>query len=970
MKKLLSSIVLCLCVFSFVSAQNNSLHNVSGLTIDSDLDEPLPIAAVQILSLPDSSQAKGVVSDMDGYFSATGLKNGNYLIRVSYVGYKTYESNLNLTSSSAKDIDLGKIMVFSDAQLLKETVIVAEVPKVQAIKDTLVFNSAAYRVSEGASIQELIKKLPGVDVDADGNMTVNGKAVSQILINGKEYLGENLTTLLENLPANLVDRLKTYEKKSDLARITGIDDGEEQTVFDLQIKKEMNGGLMNTYDLAYGSDWGENNLYNGQVMVNRFTDHNQFTLYGNASNVIDQGIGNGGRQWGGNRGQNTYQDLSGSYQYSAEKVEVNGNVSVSHNENDFQQKGSSESFFGARSSFSNNFSKNTNSSNGFNSNFYVEWKPDTMTNIIIRPYFSTSKSGGDSESASATYNSNPYDEMENPLYDMLNNIGSPFDSIFVNRNTGLSSNNNDNYSGGGSIQINRKLNNVGRNITFRLSGNFSDGNSDNYSYNTTTYYRENSHIDPTSDSINIRNRYTYTPSSRYGYSAQAIYSEPIFTNMFLQFSYSFNYSWNENDRQTYAFDGLSGYGFKEKPDDYYQYMDSTLSKYASYTTYRHDAQVSLRVIRDKYRLNTGIRLQPQETLLEYTQKEHYTLIQNVMNWNPTFDFRYMFTDETELRFRINGSSSQPSMTNLLPITDNSNPLYITTGNPDLKPSFTTNFNIDFHTFNAEKESGFMTFLSYRTTNNSISNRVEYNESTGGSTTRPENINGNWNASGTIGGNFALKKDTRFTFSTYTNMNYSNQVGYLYQNKQTLKSTTISMMPSENLSASFRDEKFEITLSGNASLNHSENDIRTSGNMNTWNFSYGASGNFTLPGDVRIFYDIFQNSRRGFEDKTYNTNELLWNAQIQKSFLKNKAAMISAQFYDILGQRKNFSRNVSASRKSDTEYNAINQYFMIHFTYKLNIFNGKLLQEDEEGENPRNTRGGGGQYNRRPRGNRR
>lgn len=154
------------------------------------------------------------------------------------------------------------------------------------------------------------------------------------------------------------------------------------------------------------------------------------------------------------------------------------------------------------------------------------------------------------------------------------------------------------------------------------------------------------------------------------------------------------------------------------------------------------------------------------------------------------------------------------------------------------------------------------------------------------------------------------------------------------------------------------------------MNHSENDIRTSGNMNTWNFSYGASGNFTLPGDVRIFYDIFQNSRRGFEDKTYNTNELLWNAQIQKSFLKNKAAMISAQFYDILGQRKNFSRNVSASRKSDTEYNAINQYFMIHFTYKLNIFNGKLVQEDEEGENPRNTRGGGGQYNRRPRGNRR
>lgn len=964
MKKLLSSIVvLCLCVFPVVTAQNNNSHNVSGQTYDEDLNEPLPIAAIQILSLPDSSLAKGTISDNDGRFTSTGLINGNYLIKISYLGYRPYEQEFTLTSSSPRDINLGKIMISTDAKLLAEAVITAEVPKVQAILDTLVFNSAAYRLSEGSSIQELIKKLPGVDIDGDGKITVNGKAVSQILINGKEYLGDDINTLLENLPANMIDRLKTYEKKSDLARITGIDDGEENTVFDLQIKKEMNGGLLNTYDLAYGSDWGEHNLYKGQVMMNRFTDNNQFTLYGNASNVIDQGIGNGGRQWGGNRGQNTYQNLSASYQFTADKIEVNGNIGVSHSENDFQQKGSSENFFGARSSFSNSRSKNLNSSNRINSNFYVEWRPDTMTNIIIRPYFNTSKSGGDSESASATFNSNPYDEMDDPLYDMLDAMGMPFDSIFVNRNTGLSSNDNKNNSGGGSIQFNRKLNNVGRNITFRVSGNFSNGNSDNYSYNTTTYFKEKSLINPALDSINIRNRYTFTPSNRYGYSAQAIYSEPIFTDMFLQFSYSFNYSWDENDRQTYAFDGMTDYGFREKPEDYYQYMDSSLSKYASYTTYRHDAQVSLRVIREKYRINTGIRIQPQETLLEYTQKEHYTLRHDVLNWNPTFDFRYMFNKETDLRFRINGSSSQPSMTNLLPITDNSNPLYITMGNPDLKPSFTTNFNIDFHNFNAEKERGFMTFLSYRNTQNSISNRVQYNESTGGSITRPENINGNWNAYGMIGGNFALK-DTRYTFNTYTNMNYSNQVGYLYQNNQTIKSTTITMRPSENISASFRDEKFELTLSGNVYLEHSENDIRTTGNLNTWNFTFGASGNFALPWDVRVYYDLFQSSRRGFEDKTFNTDELIWNAQIQKSFLKNKAAIISAQFYDILGQRKNFSRNVSATSKTDNQYNAINQYFMINFTYKLNIFNGKLVQENEGGSNSGDMRIGGGQSNNR------
>lgn len=952
MKRFFNLLLVLITVSNVALAQNVNNHNVSGVIIDGENGEPLPIAAVQILSLPDSTQAKGIVTDMDGKFSASSVKNGKYVVRVSYIGYITSETPLEITGRSARNIVLDDIELRSDANLLAETTITAEVPKVQAVKDTIMFNSAAYRLSEGASVQELIKKLPGVDVDADGNMTVNGKAVTQILINGKEYLGDDITTLLENLPANVIDRLKTYEKKSDLARITGIDDGEEQTVFDLQTKEEMKGGLLNTYDVAYGSDYGEHNLYNGQIMANRFTDHNQFTLYASASNVIDQGIGNGGRQWGGNYGQNTYQDLSASYAYESEKIEINGNIGVGHRANDYQSKGNSEYFYGATSTFSNSFSKNVNNSDRFNSNFYIEWKPDTMTNIIIRPYFNTSKSESGSESASATYNDNPYDYMEDPLYEMIDSADASFNSIFVNRNTGLSSSNSDNMSGGGSLQFNRRLNNDGRNITFRLNGNFSRGDSESYSYNTTEYY--------TWDSINIRNRFTYTPSNSYGYSAQAIYSEPLFKNAFLQFSYRFNYSWNENDRQTYAFDDMDGLDFMQRPDNYTEYMDSTLSKYASYTTLRHDAQLSFRINREKFRLNTGVRIQPQQTRLEYTQKEHYSLTKNVFNWNPTFDFRYMFTEHREMRFRINGSSSQPSMTNLLPITDNSNPLYITQGNPNLKPSFTVNTQFNFHTFNVDKESSFMTNLSYRRTNNSISNRVEYNEVTGGSTTRPENIDGNWNASAMFGGNFALP-DRRYTFNLFTNMNYSNQVGYLYQNQETHKAITKTFRPSQNIQASFRDENFELTLFGNASLNHSDNDIRNS-TMDTWDFNYGAYGCIVFPWDIRLMYDVFSTSRRGYDDDSYNTNELILNAEISKAFLKNKSAIISVQGFDLLGQRKNFSRWVGATSRSENEYNSINQYFMVHFVYKLNIFNGKLVQEDEEGEsNNRRPGGYGGRH---------
>ena len=938
------------------NAQNVNNHNVSGVIIDGELDEPMPLAAVQILSLPDSSQAKGVVTDMEGNYSATSLKNGEYVIRVSYIGYKTKEVKLSVTKNSPRNIVMEDIEISADANLLEEATITAEVPKVQAVKDTIMFNSAAYRLSEGASVQELIKKLPGADVDADGNITINGKAVTQILVNGKEYLVDDIATLLENLPANLIDRLKTYEKKSDLARITGIDDGEEQTVLDLETKEEMKGGLLNTYDVAYGSDYGENNLYNGQIMANRFTDHNNFTIYANASNVIDQGIGNGGRQWSGNYGQNTYQNLSANYAYESEKLEASGNVSVGHTANDYQTKGNSEYFYGETSTFSNSFSKNNNNNDRFRANFYVEWRPDTMTNVIIRPYFNTSKSGSNSESASATYNQNPYQYMDNPLYEMLDTMNDEYDtyrSIFVNRNTGLSSSNNDNMSGGGSLQFNRRLNSDGRNITIRLSGDFSRGNSDSYSYNTTEYYAW--------DSLNIRNRYTYTPSNSYGYSAQAIYSEPLFEKAFLQFSYRFNYSWNENDRQTYAFDDME-LDYMERPDNYREYMDSTLSKYASYTTLRHDAQLSFRINREKFRLNTGIRLQPQQTRLEYTQKEHYSLTKNVFNWNPTFDFRYMFTDHTEMRFRVNGSSSQPSMTNLLPITDNSNPLYITQGNPDLKPSFSFNTQINFHTYNVDKESSFMTNLRFSRTNNSISNRVEYNEETGGSTTRPENINGNWNTSGMVGGSFALP-DRRYTVNLFTNLNYSNQVGYLYQNQKTHKAVTKSFRPNQNIQASFRDEKVEITLFGNVSLNHSTNDIRQS-SIDNWNFNFGTYGSFVFPWDIRLAYDIFNTSRRGYDDETYNTDELIINAELSKSFLKNKSAIISIQCFDLLGQRKNYSHSVGATSRSESQYNSINQYFLVHFVYKLNIINGKLVHEEEEEDNNRRPGGRpGGHYRR-------
>lgn len=943
MKKILSVlfVVLSFSLAVYPQQRNNNKYELKGIAVDAENSEPLSIAAIQLLESKDSSLVKGVVSELDGSFSFKDLRQGSYILEITYVGYKDYTQNLKFDDNSPKITDLKILKIKPDSKLLEGVEITAKVPKVEAVADTMMFNAAAYRVAEGATIQELIKKLPGVEVDADGAIKVNGKSVSQILINGKEFLTNDIETLLKNLPADLVDRVKTYEKQSDQARITGIDDGEEQTVLDLQVKQEMIGGFIGTMDLAYGYDYKENHLYQGRLVLNRFTDTHSFTIMGNANNVIDQGIGNGAHQYGNNYGQNTMQSVDGNYSFENEKVEVNGNLGFTHNENDYRTSGSNESFLYGLKSYSNNSSKYINGSYNFYTNFYIEIRPDSLTNIIVRPNFNISSGDNNSTSVSATFNDDPFKYTENPL-DTAAWV-SPFDTIRVNRNDGQSRNESHNMSGGASVQFNRRLGKPGRNLTLRLAGDFNKSKNDGFSLNTTDYYQLSRSLGY--DTVNVRNRYTNTPSSRYNMSAQIMYSEPLFKNAYLQFRYNVNYNKNWSDNRTYEFGTAGTFGYL--PDDYENYIDSTISKYSSYTTLRHNMELTFRMNREKFNLNVGVRFQPTNTLLKYVQGQSYSLRKTMFNFYPTLRFEYEFNKTTELTIRYNGSTSQPSMVDLLDIEDRTNPLYITKGNADLIPSYTSTFTADFNTYNTETENSFYAYANYRNTKNSISRVVEYNPETGGTISQTKNINGNWNVFGMFGGNITFPDD-RFSFHTYTNLYYNNQVGYQYltQTHENIKSTTRSFSPREDIQFTFRDDNWDVTLLGNVSWNHSKNDVNLT-NLNTWNFAYGVSGGVQLPWSLSVYTDFVCNSRRGYSDAQYNTNEFIWNAQVSKRFLRNNVAMISLQFFDILGQRKNYQRNITATSRNETFYNAINQYFLVHFVYDLNIFNGKIIYGDED-----------------------
>lgn len=960
MKKIITGVLLLLTATFSAFSQTKNI-TVSGRVVE-ESKEPAAQATIQLLSLPDSTYTAGVATSEQGYFKLPKVKAGKYVMKISYIGFKNKFVPLQLTSA-VPEKNVGTLTLESDAIMLAEAVVTAEAPQVQVVEDTLVYNSTAYRTPEGAMLEELVKKLPGAEIDDDGNVKINGKDLKKIMVDGKEFFGGDVKTGLKNLPVDMIDKLKTYDKKSDLARITGIDDGEEETVLDLTVKKGMNQGWFGNADAAYGTE----DRYLGRLMLNRFVDATQFSFIGSANNVNDQGFsgGGGGPRWRRNNGLTATKTLGVNFATQSPKLELGGSARYNYRDADIISTNSSERFLQNGSSYSNSNSINGNRNVDFNADFRMEWKPDSMTNIIFRPNFSYGSTDNSSRSESGTFNADPYNLVADPNaflnFDQLTD--DPLKDIRVNATNSASLGKSKSLSANGTLQVNRKLNNRGRNITFRGSFGYGDKDNDQYTQSETRYYQILNALG--GDSVLYRNQYITTPTNNYNYSAQVTYSEPIARATFLQFSYRFQYKYSESDKTTFdllnfpdwEIDGPLPSGYEEHPVD-------SLGKYAEYRYYNHDASVSLRFIREKYQLNAGVSFQPQHSVLSY-KRGNYMIdtARNVFNFSPNIDFRYRFSKVSQLRFVYRGRSGQPGMEDLLPIADNSNPLNIKVGNPGLKPSFTHNMRLFYNTYDAEKQRGIMTHASFSTTQNSISNSTVYNEQTGGRITTPKNINGNWNAFGMFGFNTALK-NKKFTINSFSNVNYNNNVAYLYnqETKRDDKNTTTGLTLRERLNGAYRNDWFEFGVNGSIDYSVERSKLRPENNQEPYTFSYGALTNITMPWKMTLSTNLTNQSRRGYTDSSMNRNELIWNAQLSQSLLKG-AATISFEMYDILKQQSNISRSLTADARSVSSYNGINSYCMLHFIYRLNVFGGKGARSGQGrsggfGGGPRGGFGGG------------
>ena len=910
-------LMLLMILFSPMAFAQQSGVNVTGSVVEQGSDTPIEQATVRLLNVKDSAMVRGVVSARNGSFTLKNVKKGSYLLHITFIGYDPLYQPLQITGKK-NPVNVGKLELSDGAIELGEAVVIGKAPEVTVRNDTVEYNADSYKVTEGSVLEDLLKKMPGVEVDSEGKITVNGKEVKKVMVDGKEFFSDDPKVASKNLPAKMIDKLQVLDKKSDMPQMTGFDDGEEETVINLTVKPGMKQGWFGN---AYGG-YGSKDRYEGNAMVNRFVNNDQITFMGGTNNTNNMGFsdlastmfsgmgGGGGRRGGFGAGSGITSSgnagLNFSKEFKPDKLTLGGNTRYSHSDNDARSKSDRQNILpGDSSSYDNSEAMSRTKSDNFGVDFRLEWKPDTMTQLIFRPSFSLSHSMNDNFSDATT-------------------LDNERDTVNTNKSSNYSESNG--YNLNASIDFSRKLNNKGRVFSATLSGGNSDSYSDGMNRSDIVYFNQTDALK--NSIIDQRSRYD---NKGFNYRAYVSWVEPIGHNNFIQATYSISQRKQEALKNVYNQDA----------DGIYNVLDSAYNQSYRNNFISQRASLSFKSQRAKFNYTIGLNLDPS-----YSSSENFVgdttlskITRKVVNLSPMAQFNYMFDKRTNLRIMYNGRTSQPSMTQLQPVADISDPTNITIGNPDLNPRYTNNVFIRFQQFTPEKQRAFMIMANGSYIINDIVSYTSYNQETGVKTTTYKNVNGNYSGNVRMMLNTPLK-NKKFSINSMTMASFANSNGYINEEKNTNRNLILS----ERGGIDFRSSYLDLGVNGNIRYNATSNSLQKENNQNTFNYGAGGYTTIYLPLNFKIESDVNWSTNSGYGDG-FKQNEVLWNASASKSFLKNNQGTLRFKIYDILQQRSNISRSVTASYIQDSEYNTLGSYFMVHFIYRFSIFKGGASASD-------------------------
>lgn len=876
----------------------------AGRVVDTETNEPVPFAAVRLLALPDSTLLAGVATDASGKFQLSvtdTLKARPMMVHVSYIGYKPVYRPVSVSSKSTSHV-LGDIPLVSEGYALDETVVVGQAPMVVTEGDTTVFNASAYRTPEGSMLEDLVKQLPGGEIDADGKLLIHGKEVKKILVDGKEFFSDDPKAALKNLPVEMVEKLKAYERQSDLARLTGIDDGEEEMILDLSVKKNMKQGWMENFMGGVGSK----DRYELANTLNRFRSNSQLTVIGNLNNTNNQGFSEMQKESSSSTGNvrsrtglTTSRSLGLNATYDWKRVKFRSNVQYVGTDRLEDSRTTVDNYLRKDNSINKSTAHNRQQNHDLVANAFLEWKMDSVTTLIFRPQYRFSSNDRESNGFQEGWGNN----------------------VLLNEKESSGKNHNSRYNMTMMLQLSRKLSRMGRNVALKVDYGTNASSTDRKNLSTTRYFKNNTK--------KVQNQKIEDDVDGYNYRVQLVYVEPLPWRHFLQFRYSYQYKVNNSDRFVYDWD--------KKLEEFAPDYDEDSSNRFENQYSNHLLNLSVRTSRKKYNYNIGADFEPQKSvshsLLNDTPENQ--LEKSVMNISPTVNFRYKFSKRTRLQIVYRGKGRQPNIRDLQPIVDRTNPLNIRVGNPSLKPTYTNTFTLNFNSYSTKHRRNMVATALVENTMNNVTNQVTYDSETGVRTTLPVNMNGNWRASGSFSLNTPFK-NRNWVFRTYSFVQFRNQNSFTTLNKEApVKSSVQHLTARERLRLMFRNRQMEITALAGLLYNNSYNNVREK-RTETYDYQIGTEMLFYLPWSMELYTDLTYVLREGYDFKGYAKENFMWNCQLSKAFLKKKQLLIRFKIYDILRQDISLVRTITATAIRDTDYNALGSYFMVHAILRLNL----------------------------------
>lgn len=914
------NILLCfLWLFSAtLSAQQVKIvkGHVCVLSEDS-IERSLPYASVVVLEGKDSAFVKGMASDANGSFKLEFIpqKRMEYLLRISYIGMSTIFRKLD---PHMMDIDCGHILMESGIKLA-EVLVTAPVKEIDMAGDTTVINADAYRTPEGSNLEELVRKIPGLEYDdRSKSLSYNGLVISEINVNGEAFFSGNHVLALENLPADLISRIKVYDKRSEMEKFTGVRTVDENYVLDLQTKKELNGTLITSVAVGKG-----NKKKKEAELISNF-----FKADGENLSVIAK---SGNRDITTENKKNRQDNIAVNFlKKFGETVHINGNIMYNNAINGIN----GTSYYEQYLMTGNRYRYATD--NGYHTNRMISavlsarWNIDKKTLLNISGSFNALKGINDDSNRQATYNADPKLDVTSPFNrDASEQIE---DSIRVNDicMTSRSSSINRLYSIGADIT--RRLNAKGTSLGLTVQYSEERGNNKAFSLSSTTYYQLQNVKG--NDSILYRNQYQESPNRNRTIKLGLILTQILRKNLRAQLSYIFKLDNQSRDRNTYVLspviDGEEHTPTGNFPKGYeVEYTDSLSNKSRSHTM-AHGVSLNLNYTDKTWEITTGLSVTPKrQTLGQKTGWTQADTLRYSVNYHPTLTILWR-KRKTWVQLSYEGNTQQPGLAELLTLTDNSDPLNIIRGNPDLKSSYTQKVRFEVR----DTKTGLSGDVNWTSMLNNVTRAVIYDSQTGGIESRPVNVNGNWNIKAAM--RYQKRINHYFNLSARTGTSFIQSVSLVNdgQREQPERSVTHNRLYNAGLRVGYQPKWGGFDLSGDWRFRHSTNLLRETNNY-IRDYSFGLTAYAVFPGNIRLKSETTHTFRNGTNINRSEDNEVVWNLHLSWSFLKYKKAEFSVYWADILSQKKSYSRNVTSHGLSERYTQQIGSYFIVSFKYRFN-----------------------------------